>query len=210
MNTPIERDNVLLEGNEPLTTEQKKLFKYFGVNSKIKPPYRILNPHRIHIGDYTSIQEYSHINAFSDLSFLMNYIDPTYRGDFDREEYLYDSSLHIDRECQIGRFFFVSCTNSIILERNVLISERVFLGDNNHSFSHKHVPIMQQPNKKGDPILLKKGTWVGVGASILRGTVLGENCVVSTNSVVDGSFPDYSVIGQPRAQLLFNYNQPRA
>ena len=68
---------------------------------------------------------------------------------------------------------------------------------------------MQQPNKKGAPIFLASGTWVGVGASILKGTELGRNCVVSSNSVVEGNFPAYSVIGQKKAELLYNYNEPR-
>ena len=41
--TPIERDNVLLEKNEPLTSEDKKRFAYFGEKAKILPPFRILN-----------------------------------------------------------------------------------------------------------------------------------------------------------------------
>jgi acetyltransferase-like isoleucine patch superfamily enzyme len=201
MGSPIAKRNVLLEGTAPLTAKQKGMFKYFGVGSKIKPPYRILNPYRIHVGDITSIQEYSHINAFSDLSFLMDYIEPRYKKAFESTDYLYDSEVHIDRECQIGRFFFMSCTASIRIHANVLISERVFVGDNNHTFSHPNVPIMQQPNQKGKPVEIKKGAWIGVGAAVLKGTSLGMNSVVGANSVVQGIFPDNAIIAAPRAQL---------
>ena len=83
------------------------------------------------------------------------------------------------------------------------ISERVFIGDNNHSFSHPHVPIMQQPNKVGTPIFVGQGSWIGAGASLLGGTRLGMNSVVGTLSVVKGRFPDYAVIGPEPAKLLF-------
>ncbi len=202
MRSPIEKNNILLEGTSPLTSQQKTLFKYFGIGSKIKPPFRILNPQRIYLGDKTSIQEYSHINAFQDLTFLMDYIEEKYRPDFKASDYRYDSGIHIDRECQIGRFFFVSCTNRIEIHRNVLISERVFIGDNNHSFSHKQVPIMQQPNQKGQPIEIQKGSWIGVGAVLLKGTSLGVNTVVAANSLVEGVFPAHSVIGNEKARLL--------
>ncbi|HJT25455.1 MAG TPA: acyltransferase [bacterium] len=192
----------MLEGSTPLTVKQKKMFKYFGVNSKIKPPYRILNPHRIFVGDVTSIQEYCHINAFCDSTFLMDYIDKKYKKGFKAADYLYDSQIHFDRECQIGRFFFASCTASIHIGANVVVSERVFVGDNNHTFAHKQVPIMQQPNQKGKPVEIKKGSWIGVGAAVLKGTRLGVNSVVGANSVVQGVFPDYAVIATPRAQLL--------
>ena len=54
--SPIARDNHLLEKATPLTSEDKKLFAYFGENAKILPPYRILNPQRISIGDKTAIR----------------------------------------------------------------------------------------------------------------------------------------------------------
>ena len=81
-NPPIERTNILLEKQTPLTVEDKKLFAYFGVNAKILPPYRILNPQNIVIGDVTAIREGCHINAFVDLTFLMDYIEAKYRRGF--------------------------------------------------------------------------------------------------------------------------------
>lgn len=202
MISPIENKNVLLNKKTPLTSKEKNLFAYFGVDSKIKPPLRILNPHRIFIGDKTSIQEYSHINAFEDLSFLRKYIDSKYINDFKDEDYLYDSRIEIGAENQIGRFFFVSCTNHIKLEDNVLLSERIFLGDNNHSFSHPEVPIMQQPNQTGKPILIMYGSWIGTGTVILPGTQIGKLSVVGANSVCQGVFPNHSVIAPEHAKLL--------
>ena len=138
----------------------------------------------------TSIQEYSHISAFSDLSFLMDYIEPRYKKAFKSADYLYDSTVHIDRECQIGRFFFISCTASIFIHPNVVISERVFLGDNNHTFSHPNVPIMQQPNQKGNPVEIKKGAWIGVGVAILKGTSFRVRIRWSVPTALSrGSFP---------------------
>jgi acetyltransferase-like isoleucine patch superfamily enzyme len=202
--SPIARQNVLLEKTTPLTDEEKQLFAYFGEDAKILPPLRILNPQRIAIGDRTSIREGCHINAFIDLSFLMDYLAPEHRGDFAREQYLYDPRIEIDREVQIGRFAFMSCTRSIVIERQVVLSERVFIGDNNHSFSHPDVPIVQQPNTPGEPVIVGQGSWIGVGAALLAGTRLGRNCVVGANSVCRGDeFPPHSVIGPEPAKVLF-------
>ena len=202
--SPIAEKNFLLEKTTPLTSAEKDLFAYFGRDAKILPPLRVLNPQRVWIGDRTSIREGSHINAFIDLSFLMAYIEPQFRADFSESQYLYDPHIHIDREVQIGRFLFVSCVNAITIERNVVLSERVFLGDNNHSFSHGNVPIVQQPNKPGDPVVIGTGSWIGVGAALLPGTRLGRNCVVGANSVCrDTEFPSHSVIGPEPAKLLY-------
>ena len=202
--SPIAEKNYLLEKTTPLTSAEKDLFAYFGRDAKILPPLRVLNPQRVWIGDRTAIREGSHINAFIDLSFLMAYIEPEFRADFAPSKYSYDPHIHIDREVQIGRFFFVSCVEAITIERNVVLSERVFLGDNNHSFSHAHVPIVQQPNKAGGPVVIGTGSWIGVGAALLHGTRLGRNCVVGANSVCrDTDFPSHSVIGPEPAKLLF-------
>jgi acetyltransferase-like isoleucine patch superfamily enzyme len=202
--SPIEDRNVLLEKSTELTGEDKRLFKYFGEAAKIRPPYRILNPQRVVIGDKTSIREYCHLNAFLDLTFLMDYIDPAYRGDFRREQYLYEPDIVIGREVQIGRFSFMSCTRSIAIEDQVVLSERVFVGDNNHSFAHGDVPIVQQPNTPGEPVVIGRGSWIGVGAVILAGTRLGRNCAVGANSVCRGSaFASHSVIGPAPATVLF-------
>jgi len=206
--SPIEHENVLLEKSTPLTEKDKALFAYFGIGAKILPPLRILNPHRITIGDRTAIREGCHINAFIDLSFLMDYIDPAYSDAFSREMYLYDPRIEIGREVQIGRFAFMSCTSSIVIERNVVLSERVFVGDNNHSFSHPDVPIVQQPNKTGEPVMIGQGSWIGVGAALLAGTRLGRNCVVGANSVCRGGvFPSHAVIGPESAKVLYRRNE---
>lgn len=202
--SPIEIANVLLEKSTPLTSEDKRLFGYFGVNAKILPPYRILNPGSVFIGDVTAIREGCHINAFKDLSFLIDYVESSYRSDFDPELYRYDPRIEIGREAQVGRFCFISCTRSIHIEDNVVLSERVFLGDNNHTFSHPQVPIVQQPNSTGDPVVIGRGSWVGVGAAILAGTRLGRNCVVGANSVCRALVAgDHSVIGSPAAEILY-------
>ena len=206
--TPIEERNVLLEKTTDLTADDKRLFKYFGTQAKIRPPFRILNPQCISIGDWTSIREGSHLNAFIDLSFLMDYIDPAYRDDFRREQYLYEPEIVVGREVQIGRFAFMSCTRSIAIGDQAVLSERVFVGDNNHSLSHPDVPIVQQPNTPGEAVVVGRGSWIGVGAAILAGTRLGRNCAVGANSVCrGGDFPSYSVIGPQPATVLFRRHE---
>lgn len=195
--------DTLLEKDSPLTDEEKKLFGYFGTGAKIRPPFRILNPQRIFIGDHVSIREELYLHAYQDLTKLHTYIEERYKKDFELSQYIYDSRIVIDREVQIGRNFFISCTKSVEIGRNVTISERVFVGDNNHSYSHSDVPIMQQPNKVGTPIVIGPGSWIGAGASILGGTRLGKNNVVGTLSVVKGEFPDHAVIGPEPAKLLY-------
>jgi len=48
------------------------------------------------------------------------------------------------------------------------------------------------------PVKLGRGCWIGAGAVIMPGTVLGERCIVAPNSVVYGSWGDRtSLSGNP-------------
>lgn len=203
MKTLAEEKNVLLCTNSELTSAEKAMFAYFGEGAKIRPPLRILNPHRIKIGDRVSILEYCSISAFQDLTYLRKFVAEQFKNDLPEESYIYDSSIEINNEAQAGRFLFVSCTKQIVIEENVIISERVFIGDNNHTFAHPHVPIMQQPNQQGEPVRIKRGSWIGVGAAILKGCEIGAFSVVGANSVCKDKFPDRAVIGPEPAKLLF-------
>ena len=195
--------DVLLEKETELTNEEKDLFRYFGEHAKIRPPFRILNPHRISIGDYTSIREGAYIQAFETLARNRTYIDPRYIDEFNEEDYTYDSEIIIGRECQINRFLLLTATNRVELGNHVGIGQCTFIGDNNHVFAHPYVPIIQQPNEFGRPVFIGNGTWIGINGAILSGTTLGRNTVVGANSVVQGNYPDHAVICMPKAQMLF-------
>jgi acetyltransferase-like isoleucine patch superfamily enzyme len=52
------------------------------------------------------------------------------------------------------------------------------------------------------PIKIGNGCWIGAGAVILGGTVLGENTIVAAGSVVKGSFPDRCIIGGVPAKII--------
>jgi acetyltransferase-like isoleucine patch superfamily enzyme len=202
--TPLEERNLVIEGDRPLSSEDKAKFLYFGVNAKVLPPFRILNPQNVVIGDRVAIREGCNINAFKDLRHIRGYIEPAYRDDFTDDQYVYDSRITLEHTSQFGRFLFMSCTNSIIVQDHVIFSERVFVGDNNHGFAHPHVPILQQPNKRGEPVVVGRGSWIGVGAAILAGARLGNNTVVGANSVVKrGDYPSHAVMAAPETVILY-------
>lgn len=48
--------------------------------------------------------------------------------------------------------------------------------------------------------------FIGYGAAIQAGTVLGRQCIVGANSVVRGEFPDYCVIVGAPARIVKRYN----
>ncbi|MDR6564346.1 MULTISPECIES: sugar O-acetyltransferase [unclassified Arcicella] len=103
----------------------------------------------------------------------------------------------------IGKNVFVNhaCTfmdrGGITLEDNVLIGPKVNLITTNH-------PINPAERRAtiSKPILIKKGAWIGVGATILPGVTIGENSIVAAGAVVSKDVPDNVIVGGIPAKIL--------
>ncbi|WP_159687287.1 sugar O-acetyltransferase [Flavobacterium sp. 9R] len=103
----------------------------------------------------------------------------------------------------IGKNVFVNhaCTfmdrGGITIEDDVLIGPKVNLITTNH-------PL--HPNERratiSNPIHIKKGVWIGVGATILPGVTIGINSIVAAGAVVSKDVPDNTIVGGIPAKIL--------
>ncbi len=105
----------------------------------------------------------------------------------------------------IGKNVFVNhaCTfmdrGGITIEDNVLIGPKVNLITTNH-------PINPAERRAtiSYPILIKKGAWIGVGATILPGVTIGENSIVAAGAVVSKDVADNTIVGGVPAKFIRN------
>ncbi len=110
------------------------------------------------------------------------------------------SQLVFEDGCVIGHFNHIFATKSIILHKNVLTADKVYISDNLHGYEDTEIPIKNQPVVQNGTVEIGEGSW------------LGENvCVVGANSVVTRDIPDYSVaVGSPARvikKIDFNENK---
>jgi acetyltransferase-like isoleucine patch superfamily enzyme len=105
--------------------------------------------------------------------------------------------LNICEDVSIGQGFHVICAGDLEIGRGTVISAFVMITDMDHEYLDIHKSVAQQPliNRK---TAIGENCFIGMGARIQAGTILGRHCVVGTNAVVRGVYPDYSVIvGSP-------------
>ncbi|WP_035671884.1 sugar O-acetyltransferase [Flavobacterium sp. 83] len=103
----------------------------------------------------------------------------------------------------IGKNVFVNhaCTfmdrGGITIEDNVLIGPKVNLITTNH-------PINPEERRAtiSNPILIKKGAWIGVGVTILPGVTIGKNSIVAAGAVVSKDVPDNVIVGGIPAKFI--------
>lgn len=116
-----------------------------------------------------------------------------------------DLELRIEDGCNIGRFNEIYATKSIILEKNVLLAERIYISDNLHGYSNPDIPIMHQPIMQNKTVRIGEGSWIGSGVAVL-GAHIGKHCIIGSNAVVTHDIPDYSVaVGIP-AKVIKRYD----
>jgi len=109
----------------------------------------------------------------------------------------------------VGRFGTLACISRVAIGRNVLISDRVFIGDAAHGFSRTDLPIKEQYMSSRGPVEIGDGTWIGIGVSILPNVKIGRNCVIGAGSVVTHDIPDFCVAAGVPARVIRRHDEQR-
>jgi acetyltransferase-like isoleucine patch superfamily enzyme len=105
----------------------------------------------------------------------------------------HEGTLTIGDKCVLGRDDTINCYLDVELREACLLSDWVYVGDFDHVTDQLDVPIKDQGITKS-PVRLGPDVWVGVKASVLRGTTVGRGSVVAAHAVARGEYPDRSVI----------------
>ncbi|MEU5865849.1 MULTISPECIES: DapH/DapD/GlmU-related protein [unclassified Nonomuraea] len=114
------------------------------------------------------------------------------------------SILRIGGSCSIGRGSHIVAHQSIDIGDHVFTGPYVYITDQNHVYDDPETPIGRQW-PRNSPVSIGAGSWLGTGAIILPGTVLGRQCVVAGGAVVRGEFPDHSVVAGVPARRVRGY-----
>jgi acetyltransferase-like isoleucine patch superfamily enzyme len=100
----------------------------------------------------------------------------------------------------------ISCNNSVEIGSNVVISRRVYIGDNVHPYEDISKPISVDRVSEGGYVKIEDECWIGTGACILKNVTIGKHSVIGANAVVTKDIPPYSVaVGIP-ARVIKKYD----
>jgi acetyltransferase-like isoleucine patch superfamily enzyme len=108
----------------------------------------------------------------------------------------------LGQECTISVFQHVS------IGRECIVADRAMMLDFDHGVVEVERPIRAQGIYKRD-VRIGHNVWIGYGACFLRGTRVGDNCVVGTSSVVTRDVPDNAVVAGAPARILRMRPAPR-
>jgi acetyltransferase-like isoleucine patch superfamily enzyme len=161
---------------------QRRALLACGPNFQIGFPATLENPRAIVVGSNVWIKEHAWLNCAA---------GPSGRP-----------LLTIGSGSYLGRFAHINVKVGVMIEEDVLISDRVFITDYHHGFADAEAPIISQPLSGGQPVRLRRGCWIGDGAVIMPGITIGQNAVVGANAVVTRDVPDRAIVGGVPARSI--------
>lgn len=109
-------------------------------------------------------------------------------------------------ECKIGKNISINSNNMIACHESISIGDNTQFGPNVQIYDHDHdfraeggISAMKY---KTSPVEIGNNVWIGANVVILRGTKIGDNCVIAAGSVVKGTIPANSIYVQKRVSEI--------
>jgi carbonic anhydrase/acetyltransferase-like protein (isoleucine patch superfamily) len=143
-------------------------------------PATVKNPGSVEVGDAVVIREHAWLNCEA------------------RSRY----TLSIGSGSYIGRFVHINASQSVIIEDEVLIADRVHISDYQHAYLDLSRSIVSQGLTDPEPVRVRSGSWIGIGAVIMPGVTVGVGAIVGANAVVTRDVGDYEIVGGVPAAVI--------
>jgi len=86
----------------------------------------------------------------------------------------------------------VSCMEEIVIGDYCKIGNHVVIVDHDHNYRNNESEYLT------GKIVIGNGVWIGANVTILRGTHIGDGCVIAAGSIVKGDVPAESLYYQKR------------
>jgi acetyltransferase-like isoleucine patch superfamily enzyme len=170
-----------------LTPPPPSAFKAFGERSVVVPPSRVERPHLISIGSDVIVLEHAWFSVVDSVEGVT-------------------PSLVIGDRCRLGRFCEIACVGSVTFEPEVLTADRIFIGDTYHRYEDPDTPVLDQPMAQPESVVIGRGSFLGVGAVVLRGVTVGEHAYIAAAAVVTQDVPPYTIVAGNPARAIKRYD----
>jgi len=114
--------------------------------------------------------------------------------------------IRIGNRVQLNDYVHISAIESVSIGDDVLIASHVYISDNSHgSYKFEDVGFSSSPEIAPCerpyfvlPVKIGNRVWLGEGAMILPGVVIGDGAVIGAHSIVNKNVPANTiVVGAP-------------
>jgi len=165
------------------------MFSHIGPGTTLRNPLFLRNPRFVSIGCNVFIRDGIRIEVLSSESGRSPCI-------------LIGDNTNIEQNVHIV------CRNSITIGANVSIGANSAIVDVSHPYDdiNNTVKIGERISPVIAPVKIGEGTFIGIGAVVLPGVIIGQRCMIGANSVVNCDIPDFSVAAGVPVRILKRYD----
>jgi len=114
-------------------------------------------------------------------------------------------TIHIGEGVSIGQNCHITAMGKLAIGEGTVLVGSVVVTDIDHDYSDIDRSILEQ-GLIYSRTEIGRNCFVGMGACIQAGTVMGDGCIVGANSVVRGEFPPHSVLVGAPARIVKRYD----
>jgi acetyltransferase-like isoleucine patch superfamily enzyme len=122
---------------------------------------------------------------------------------------VHEGEVSIGAKTVMGQECTISAFQRVCIGRDCIVADRVMLIDFDHGVVEVERPIRLQGIYKRD-VHVGHNVWLGYGACILRGVVVGDNAIIGTSAVVTKEVPANAIVGGSPARLIRMRDAPRS
>lgn len=106
--------------------------------------------------------------------------------------------LEVGDTCFFNHNCSITCMQAIKIGSNCKFGNNLVIVDHDHNYKH----LGDDEEYIADPIQIGNNVWIGANVTILRGTFIGDNCVIAAGSVVKSSIPSNTILYQERKDIM--------
>lgn len=123
-----------------------------------------------------------------------------------RLEAIKDGRIKIGDNTAIEQSVHITSRGGVLrIGKDVTILANTFVTNLDHEYADISKSILEQGVIVRETAI-GDGCFIGYGAAIQAGTILGKHCVVGASAVVRGEYPDYCVLVGNPARVIKKYN----
>jgi acetyltransferase-like isoleucine patch superfamily enzyme len=120
---------------------------------------------------------------------------------------VHEGEVSIGAKTVMGQECTISAYQHVEIGRECIVADRVMLIDFDHGVVEVERPIRLQGIYKRD-VRVGHNVWIGYGACILRGVIVGDNSIIGTSTVVTRDVPENAVVGGSPARVIRMREEP--
>lgn len=107
--------------------------------------------------------------------------------------------VHIGKNCFFNNDCSIISLKEVFIDDGSIFGENVKIYDNNHRFNKKNMLIKRQGYSVG-LVSVGKNCWIGSNVVLLKGTRIGDNCVIGAGCVVNSEVNSGTVLSRSSDQ----------